>query len=116
MKTKVKVAILLAMIFTLCSFSTAFAHSDVAEPDQQEGIVQPMAVVCGHCGVGQLLLNTSYGDWFNDHVEDCIHGYPNGYDQIQKRSVTTWLKCNYCGWETERTTTYQYRRVCHGTY
>ncbi len=75
--------------------------------------ISTYARVCNKCGNGTLsIVSTSYGAWYNDHEVKCTH-HVYGTDMIQKRSVTTTYRCDYCNYGYSSTST-QTRTVCHG--
>jgi len=74
---------------------------------------QPKGPTCPGCS-GNMVPNTTYGTW-TSYEQKCQHGYTFGTDKMQRRTITTVVKCVRCGIAYPPTYTTETRFVsCHG--
>lgn len=119
MKQKFKLLVatvtIIAVFFSMCvvtfaSANEAEVHCLEISADQQ-GIVAPMGMGCGSCGVGFLVVtNTQYSPWvYNGYYTPCTTHYSCAIKRYERKVMTTYL-CNYCrAGYTTTTTQYDYR-------
>lgn len=100
----------IAGMLLICILSFSFMMTAAA------GTIQPRYRPCEQCDKGKLSIVTRYGAWkLAARRLYCTHGFPKGYDDVEKRSVYTAFECDSCNFKSEDISVdTEEREVCYG--
>lgn len=85
----------------------AVDNQDNHNHDEESSLIGPMAIPCGNCGIGTMILDDiEYGTWNVDSVYECW--YVGCIITKDKRAVVKTYRCDYCNYAKDYLS-YEYR-------